>query len=183
MSKNKFTGSALIVAAVLMGAAAFAQDSGMGPGGMPRGAGPKFDFSAMDADKDGKVTKAEIEAFRAARFAQADANKDGSLSPEEMAAAHDSMMAQRKADREAKMFKRMDKDGNGLISQDEMPIPPNADKMFDRMDTDGDGAISQAELDAAQQKMQERRDARGHHKGGHGQDGHGHGHGDAGQGN
>jgi Ca2+-binding EF-hand superfamily protein len=181
MSKHKFTGSALILAAVLMGTAAFAQDSGMGPDAMRGGAGPMFDFAAMDADKDGKVTKAEIEAFKAVRFAQADANKDGSLSPEEMSAAHDSMMAQHKADREAKMFKRMDKDGNGLISQDEMPSPPNADKMFDRMDTDGDGAISQAELDAAKKKMQERRDARGHHKGGHGKDGHGRG--DAGQGN
>ena len=173
MSQNKLTGSALIVAAMLMGAAAYAQDSGMGPEGMARGAGPMFDFAAMDADKDGKVTKVEIEAFKAARFAEADTNKDGGLSPEEMSVAHDTMMAKRKADRAAEMFKRMDKDGNGLISQEEIPAPPRADKMFDRMDADKDGAISQAEFDAAKQKMQERMDKRGHHQGGHGKDGHG----------
>ena len=161
MSQNKLTGSALIVAAMLMGAAAYAQDSGMGPEGMARGAGPMFDFAAMDADKDGKVTKVEIEAFKAARFAEADTNKDGGLSPEEMSVAHDTMMAKRKADRAAEM------------SQEEMPAPPRADKMFDRMDADKDGAISQAEFDAAKQKMQERMDKRGHHQGGHGKDGHG----------
>ncbi len=173
MVSNKLTGAALIVVAGLMGAAAYAQDSGMAEGGMPRGgAGPMFDFAAMDANKDGKVTKAEIEAFKAARFGEADTNKDGKLSVEEMIVARDAMIAKRKEDRMAQMIARFDKDGDGMISQAEMPTPPNADKMFDRLDTDKDGAISQAELDAAKQMMQERM---GQHDGNGKGEGRGHG--------
>ena len=171
LNGNKLTGSALIAVAALMGAAAYAQDAG---DKMAHGASPMFDFATLDADKDGKVTKVEIEAHKTARFEQADTNKDGKLSAEEMTAARDAMMAQRKADRMAQMIARLDKDGDGMISMAEMPNPPNADKMFERVDTDKDGAISQAEADTAKQMMQDRmakRDGQG--KGGHGRDGHG----------
>lgn len=176
LNGNKLTGSALIAVAVMMGAAAFAQDAGMGKG---HGAGPMFDFATLDADKDGKVTKAEIEAQKAARFEQADTNKDGKLSAEEIAVARDAMIAKRKADRMAQMIARMDTDGDGMISMAEMPTPPNADEMFDRVDTDKDGAISQAEADAAKEMMQDRMGKRGdrdgHGKGrGEGKEGHGH---------
>lgn len=172
--QNKFTGSALIVVAALMGAAAYAQDAAP----MPRGPGPMFDFATLDANKDGKITKDELAAAKTARFTAADTNKDGKLSAEEMTAARDAMIAKRKADRMAEMIKRFDKDGDGMISEAEMPIPPNGDKMFDRVDTDKDGAISQAEADAAMQKMQERMaehggKGKGGHGKGHGRDGHG----------
>lgn len=174
LNGNKLTGSALIVATVLMGAAAFAQDQ-QGPEG--RGMGPMFDFSTLDADKDGKVTKAELDAQKTARFTEADTNKDGKLSAEELTAARDAMIAKRKADRLADMVAKMDKDGDGMIAIDELPSPPNADRMFDRIDTDKDGAISQAEADAAKQMMQERMEKRGerdgHGRDGHGRDGHG----------
>lgn len=173
LSGNKLTGSALIAVAVLMGAAAYAQDTG---DKMGHGPGPMFDFATLDADKDGKVTKAEIEAQKTARFEQADTNKDGKLSVEEMTAARDAMMAQRKADRMAQMIARTDKDGDGMISMAEMPSPPNADEMFDRVDTDKDGAISQAEADAAKQMMQDRMEKRDDHGKGR------HGHGERGQG-
>jgi hypothetical protein len=54
---------------------------GMGGGMMPGGpgAGPMFDFETLDADKDGKVTKAEITAARTAHVTAADANSDGKL--------------------------------------------------------------------------------------------------------
>jgi Ca2+-binding EF-hand superfamily protein len=170
--QNKFTGSALIVVAALMGAAAYAQDTAAP---MQRGAGPMFDFATLDANKDGKITKDELAAAKTARFTAADTNKDGKLSVEEMTAARDAMIAKRKADRMAQMIKRFDKDGDGMISEAEMPTPPNADKMFDHFDTDKDGAISQAEADAAKQMMQ---DHMGQHQGkGHGKGGHGKGHG------
>lgn len=168
---NKLTGSALIVVAALMGAAAYAQDAAAP---MQRGPGPMFDFATLDANKDGKITKDELEATKTARFTEADANKDGKLSVEEMTAARDAMIAKRKADRMAQMIKRFDKDGDGMISATEMPSPPNADKMFDRFDTDKDGAISQAEADSAMERMQERMSE--HHGKGHGRDGHGRGH-------
>ncbi len=36
-------------------------------------------FEKMDADKDGKITKAEWTAKHEARFTEADANKDGAV--------------------------------------------------------------------------------------------------------
>ena len=62
---------------------------GMGEEGMMTGgpgAGPMVDFATLDADKDGKVTKAEITAARAAQATAADANSDGRLSVDEIAA-------------------------------------------------------------------------------------------------
>ena len=44
----------------------------------------------IDADGDGKVSRAEALAAAAARFDAADSNKDGFLTPEEMKAAHQS---------------------------------------------------------------------------------------------
>jgi Ca2+-binding EF-hand superfamily protein len=46
-------------------------------------------FTALDANKDGKVTKAEAQKnpMVAQMFDQADKNKDGSLSKDEFAAA------------------------------------------------------------------------------------------------
>jgi len=68
-----------------------------GPGGMGmmRG-GPMagLDFAAVDADKDGKITVAEMTAHRAARFAAADTDKDGKLNEAELAAM---MLAQAEA--------------------------------------------------------------------------------------
>lgn len=168
MLYNKFAGSALVAVAVMMGAAAVAQDMGGRPG-------PMMDFSAMDADQDGKVTKAEIEAFKVARFTEADTNKDGKLSVEEVTALRDAMEAKREEDRLAGMIKRFDKDGDGMLSQAELPAQRNGDKMFDRIDTDSDGAISQAEADAAKAKMEERMADRD----GKGKDKEGKGHGDS----
>lgn len=145
-------------------------EMGMGP----RDGGPMFDFDAMDADKDGKVTLAEIEAFRAARFTAADTNKDGSLSAEELLAMHEAARAERQLARSAEMIAQFDKNADGLLSADEMPQPDQGQGMFDRVDTDKDGAISKAEADAAKAQM---RDGRGEGRGeGHGR-GHGKGHG------
>ena len=64
--------------------------------GMMRG-GPMagLDFAAVDADKDGKITVAEMTAHRAARFAAADTDKDGKLSRAEFDAAKEKQRAGR----------------------------------------------------------------------------------------
>jgi len=54
--------------------------------GKHRGQGEHF--KRADADKDGKVSKAEALAAAAAAFDRADTNKDGFITPEEMKAAH-----------------------------------------------------------------------------------------------
>ena len=132
-----------------------------------------FDFAAMDADKDGQITKAEAEAFRTAQITAMDTDKDGKISAAELAAAHvaraSADLAERADNRAKHMIVDLDSDGDGALTVEEMMAGGRGDKMFDRVDADNDGAISQAEADDAQAKMAERGDKHGGgHGGGHG---------------
>ncbi|UWQ78235.1 EF-hand domain-containing protein [Leisingera sp. S132] len=130
---------ALIVAAAGMTAGSAALAKGFGH----HGAG--MSFEEIDADGNGEVSKAEIEAMKDARFAKADADGDGKLTLEEMQ-AHAQARASEHA---AHMLERFDKDGDGALSKDEMPQPRRAGRMFDRMDADGSGGISKEEFEEA----------------------------------
>lgn len=150
----------LALSAVLAGSVStLAHAEGMdGPGPMPM-----LNFDAIDSDKDGKITTAEFDAFKAAEFATADTNKDGQLSADEIAAKHVADMTARAADMAAKMIERMDDNGDGQLSADEMAKGPRAPTLFERADADGDGAITKAEADAMQQEMGQHHDHGKHH--------------------
>ena len=82
---QKKTGLGFVaLAVVLLGTAAFADRQGgpedRGGAGMM---GPAFDFAAIDANKDGKVTPEELTAWRKAQAAGIDTNADGKLSVED----------------------------------------------------------------------------------------------------
>ncbi len=64
-------------------------------------------FDRLDTNKDGVITRAEMEARRAERFAKIDTNGDGIISLEEFNA------------RAEARFTRADKDGNGEITKQE----------------------------------------------------------------
>jgi EF-hand domain pair len=150
----------LALSAILIGSlSTTAIAKGMGDHGPMR----MLNFKEIDADKDGKVTAEEFAAFRAAEFAKADTNSDGQISAEELAARHIAEATGRAAEMSAQMIERMDEDGNGQLSMEEMENGPRPVSMFERADEDGDGALTQAEVDATMQKM------RGKH-GRHGQD-------------
>lgn len=141
-------------------------EMGMGPG---MGMGPRFDFAAVDADKDGKVTEAELTAWRAAEAGKIDANKDGKLSAEELTAARVAEMTARATEMATQMVTDLDTDGDGLLTAAEMAARPGPARMFDRADADGDGAVTQAELDAMRAEGPGGDgEGRGHHGGGHG---------------
>lgn len=170
MTRKTLTMLALAgMTAVTISTAVIAQDAPMGG----RGGFDMLNFEAMDADKDGKLTEAEIEAARVARVTAADANGDGKLSAEELSAMHLAMMTERSKDMAAKMVERLDSDADGMLTAAEMAAGPGMGRMFDKIDADGDDAITQAEVDAAKDQM-----GKGHRKGrgGHGE-GHGMGHG------
>ena len=155
------------VVAAGLGSAALAQQGPMN--------GPEMmmSFDAVDANKDGKITPDELEAFRKARAAEADLNKDGMVSAEEMVAFGEQMRAERKLLRAKEMIARFDTNKDGQLSLDEMPASKEPGKMFSRIDTDGDGAISKAEADEMKAKianrMDKNRDGKGkYHDKGHG---------------
>jgi Ca2+-binding EF-hand superfamily protein len=52
-------------------------------------------FDEMDANHDGKVSLAEVNAFADAIFVRFDTNKDGTISPEERQAAREAFRAAR----------------------------------------------------------------------------------------
>lgn len=142
---------------------------GMEMGGPGMGMGPRFDFAAVDADKDGKVTEAELTAWRAAEAGKIDANKDGKLSAEELAAARLAEMTARATEMATRMVADLDTDGDGLLTAAEMAARPGPARMFDHADADGDGAVTQAELDAMRAEgPRGDGERRGHHGGGHG---------------
>jgi Ca2+-binding EF-hand superfamily protein len=77
----------------------------------------------FDADKDGKLSKEEREAARAAREKEFDKDGDGKLSDEEKEAMRE--------DGRKKMIARFDKDGDGKLSEEErkaIPRPPRGER-------------------------------------------------------
>ena len=150
-----------------------------------RGEGPMAMFEEFDADGDGSVTAAEIEAHRVARFAELDADGNGQISRQEFM----DHAAARAGERAGTMFDRLDADGDGTLSRDAIEARrgpgPDAARMIERFDADGDGAVSETELAEARGRFMERREGRGgdrmersgdrdgHGMGDHGMGGHG----------
>ncbi len=149
-------------------------DGGRMERGMERGMGPMadFDFATVDADGDGKITEAEMTAWRAAQAKALDADGDGFVNAEELAAMQMKTMETRVKDRAAQMVARMDTDGDGKLSAAELASRPVPTGLIDRLDTDNDGAVSQAELDAAKERMADggRKHKRGGDRDGRGRD-------------
>jgi Ca2+-binding EF-hand superfamily protein len=180
MTKSRTLITALALAAVTgatLSTAAFADRMGDmgGQMGGPMGGLAQIDFAAVDADKDGKITPAEVDAFRAAEVTAADTDKDGKLSAAELSAMQLARLTARAEDMAARMIERHDADGDGALTAAELATRPAPQNLFDRADTDADGALSQAELDAARAQMAEMRGGEGRGKG-HGRgDGEGHG--------
>ncbi|SDE47662.1 EF-hand domain-containing protein [Ruegeria marina] len=120
----------------------------MGPGD-----GPRFSFTELDADGDGKIAQEEMLGHRAERLARADTDGDGALSRSELEAE-----AQARASaRVAHMLERLDSDKDGQFRQNEMPEPQCHGAGFvGRQDSDGDGAISEQEFAQMQERMKAR---------------------------
>lgn len=134
-------GAIVVGCAIAAAPMAFAQD---GPDKRQPG------FETLDADGDGALTQAEMEAHRSARFAEADADGNGSLSADEMMA----MGQKRKSDRAARMIERLDANSDGEVSEEELAQHrgKRGQDGFSRMDADGDGAVTKAEFEDAKKK-------------------------------
>lgn len=70
-------------------------------------------FSALDSDRDGKVTRRELkQGFGREMFSRLDSDANGGVSLTEMQSVRSSVTPEK--------FARMDTDGNGLLNQEEL---------------------------------------------------------------
>ncbi len=128
--------------ASLLAGSAFAAQTEPQDGPRP----PRHDPLAMaDQNKDGVVTREEMLAAIATRFAAMDANHDGKVTPEE----REAYQAQERARMGGRMAPKRD-----LTLADEQS---RATRMFDMVDTNHDGKIDAAERKAAAQRMMQMR--------------------------
>jgi len=164
----------VVVVAAGAAAVAFAADWAPGShkgrhGGHGRGHGHSMSLMQYDTNKDGRITRAEIDAGIEARFKAADTNGDGKLDAAEFQKYNDARRAERKARAEAwrakgqaegremkerpphergraglDPMKHMDWNLDGVITLDEFGGKTRAQAM--RADRDGDGTILVADL-------------------------------------
>lgn len=94
----------------------------------------------LDADKNGDVTLEEFTKVANERFAKADADKDGKLTVAEVAAEIEKMRAERMAKR---FIARLDANDDGVLTAEESANAQQ--KMFAMLDKNDDGKIVQSE--------------------------------------
>jgi hypothetical protein len=102
-----------------------------------------------DANGDGIVTRAEVDADVAKRFARMDVNKDGKVDKADREAAMAARGGEGGGDGKRKERRgpmRADADGDGAVTLAEMRAA--AGRMFERVDADKDGKLTAAEREA-----------------------------------
>ena len=120
-------------------------------------------LKAADTDKDGQLSRAEVEKAMphlAARFDDIDTNKDGKLSTDELKAMAQHMQRGPHGAHGDHM-QQIDTDHDGQISRAEMEA--HAQKMFkdfDAVDTNHDGKLSKEEMRAWHDKNHPSRPAK-----------------------
>jgi len=134
-------------------------------------AGPKADL-----DQDGQVTKAEFTAAAQAHFLAADTNGDSLLTEDERAA----FRAAKKDDRKDERFNKLDANGDGSISRDEMEAISQKfesrkaemkAKVLEKYDTNLDGELSDAERTVMRAEWEAKGGKKGGRKGKRGERG------------
>jgi Ca2+-binding EF-hand superfamily protein len=94
-------------------------------------------LARVDTDKDGKISKAEFDTESTALFKRLDKNSDGKIAADEVPARHWGKGPQ---------FGMMDTDKDGKVTKAEFTAAE--DQMFQKLDANGDGVITPDEMQA-----------------------------------
>ena len=92
-------------------------------------------FERYDGNKDGVITQDEVDAIVAERFAEI-AGPDGTITLDQYRDA----WTERSNRRQVRSFQRLDRDGDGSVTQSEYDNA--SDRMFSRLDRDGNGELT-----------------------------------------
>jgi hypothetical protein len=136
-------------------------------GGVAFAHGPGGKLERLDANKDGKVTLAEMKSEAAQKFKEIDADKNGRVVEAELTAHHEQMRAKFEQERAARgdagkadgdchgkkmrhggkafFLEKMDANNDGAIDAAEWT--GHVEQRFARMDDNGDKVLAGAELE------------------------------------
>jgi hypothetical protein len=99
-------------------------------------------FDRIDADRDGVLTRPEVQAARSRMFDRLDADRDGALTAVEAEAARNqararaARLSERFAGTQGERLATLDRNHDGLVSRDEFVAGTG---WFDRVDSTGRG--------------------------------------------
>jgi len=146
-----------LAATLLLPAFAQAKPDGERPETKGDRPSPQAVFEKLDADASGTLSQDEAKGPLAKNFDKIDADSDGEITRQELAKAGKAMQQRRKKDAEASgsRFQEMDADNSGTISKSE--AGERLLERFDQIDENGDGELSKEEMQAAREKMRQRR--------------------------
>jgi Ca2+-binding EF-hand superfamily protein len=103
---------------------------------------------AADANRDGVISREEAQSNPrlAGQFDTADANKDGQIGAAEMEAYRATVRAEARS-RAQERWTAADKDGDGALSREEAQASmPRLAENFEKFDANGDGRLERSEM-------------------------------------
>jgi Ca2+-binding EF-hand superfamily protein len=111
------------------------------------GARMEAHFKAADKDNDGSLTREEAKAMPrvSKKFDAIDADKSGTVSLAEIQAAK-KKMGKEAHKRGAERFKAADKNGDGMLDREEAKSMPKVAKNFDAIDADKNSTVTAKEI-------------------------------------